>query len=81
MSKVVYITGSEGIENRPTIGLGQANSEVTAKIIGLTTHDIEDGTFGYITTWGLVNDIDTSTFSPGNTLYLSELHIFSNWNL
>ena len=70
--QVVYITGEDGTEGRPTIGLAQANSETTSKAIGLTTHDIENNTYGYITFWGLVNGVVTSAFSPGDILYLSE---------
>jgi len=68
---VVYISGSESVEKRPTIALALADSETTARVIGLTTHQIENNTFGYVTSWGLVNNIDTSTFSAGDTLHLS----------
>ena len=69
--KPVYVTGSDGTEFRPTIALAQANTEATADLIGVTTHDIENNTFGYVTAWGLVNGVDTSAFSVGEDIYLS----------
>jgi len=69
--QVVYISGNEVVENRPTIALALANSESTSRVIGVATHSIEDNTFGYITNWGLVNDLNTSSFNAGDTLFLS----------
>jgi hypothetical protein len=70
--QIVYISGSEGVENRPTIGLARADAQNTSKVIGWATHDIEDSTFGYITELGLVNGLNTSAFSAGDTLWLDE---------
>lgn len=70
--KIVYIDGSEGMEFQPTIALARADMESTAAVLGWATHDIEDSTFGYVTFWGQVHDIDTSSFSDGDTLYLDE---------
>jgi hypothetical protein len=41
------------------------------QIIGLATHDIEVGSFGYITTQGLVRGLNTNAFNDGDTLYVS----------
>lgn len=69
--EVVYITGKEDTENRPTIAKAQADSTDTGAVIGLATHDIENASFGYITQFGVVNDIDTSSFSDGARVWLS----------
>jgi hypothetical protein len=68
--EVVYISGAQG--NRPTVTLAQADAEVTAdRTLGLATEDIDNNQEGYITTNGLVRDVDTSSFTIGDMLYLS----------
>jgi hypothetical protein len=68
----VYVTGNEGTEFRPTIALAQANTRLTSEVIGFSTHDIENNSFGYVTFWGLINNLDTSSFTDGDPLYLGE---------
>jgi hypothetical protein len=41
------------------------------KTIGVATMDIANGTSGIVTTYGMVRDLNTSGFTAGNTLYLS----------
>jgi hypothetical protein len=67
--KVVYISGASG--QLPTIALARADALATSRVIGIATHDIEDNSFGYVTTAGEVKGLDTSAFSDGNVLYLS----------
>jgi len=71
--KPVYISGAEGTEDRPTIALAKADTRTTSHVIGITTMSISNNSFGYVTYWGLVNDLDTSSYSSGDTLYLSEI--------
>lgn len=67
---VVRISGSTG--NRPNIILAQADTFANAAgTIGMTTHDIENNTDGFVTTYGLVRDLVTSSFSEGDIVYLS----------
>jgi len=66
----VYISGASG--GYPLIDLAQANSENTAFVIGLATHTIANNSNGFVTTSGMVNDVDTSSFSAGDILFLSE---------
>ncbi|MAR66955.1 MAG: hypothetical protein CL833_06895, partial [Crocinitomicaceae bacterium] len=68
--KVVLISGSHG-NAAPTIGLADATSESGAQVVGVATHDIENSSFGYVTTYGIVRDIDTSSFSDGDEVFLS----------
>lgn len=68
--QVVYISGSVG--QIASIELADADSVSTSNVIGIATHDIENSSNGYVTTFGLVNNIDTSSFSEGDNLYLSE---------
>lgn len=65
----VYLTGSQG--THPTVDYAIASGENTSHVVGLATHDIEPNSFGYITTYGIVRNVDTSAFSDGDELYLS----------
>lgn len=74
--KAVRLTGAQG--QRPSVNLAQANSELTsAETIGLVTENINDNQEGFVTTFGLVNEINTTgtlqgeTWLDGDTLYLS----------
>lgn len=40
-------------------------------IMGITTEDIADGAEGFVTSWGYVNDLNTSMFNVGDVLYVS----------
>lgn len=47
-------------------------------IIGLATHDILTNEFGYITTSGEVNKIDTSMWGEGDTIYFGSVNVLTN---
>ena len=66
----VYITGAHG-GAAPTVELASASGVDSAHVEGIATHDIEDATFGYITTAGRINGLNTSFFSEGDELYLA----------
>jgi len=67
---VVYISGSSNGD--PKAFLAQSNDIATCvDTLGVVTETIASGSTGYVTTYGLVNDIDTSMFTSGDTLYLS----------
>lgn len=69
---VVYISGSD--TGRPTIELARADEldgSIVNQVIGVTTEDISAGDIGFVTTSGLVRDLDTSSFSDGDVVYLS----------
>lgn len=67
---VVYIAGASG--SRPTIGLATATDHSIAEsTIGFTTEDIANNGNGYVTTFGLVRDVDTSAYTAGDKIYLS----------
>ena len=71
----VYQTGALG--NRATIALAKADNVSTAKVIGLTTHAIENNTDGYVTVIGSINGVDTDgspyteTWIDAEAIYLS----------
>ena len=64
-----YVIGSTG--DNPTIGLAStANGDVAQKTIGLATMDIPNNGFGIVTTFGEVNEVNTSTLTQGSLVYL-----------
>jgi len=68
---VVRINGSSG--SRATVMLSSASTfEAAANTIGITTEDIVNNAEGMVTTFGLVRNIDTSAFTAGQQLYLSQ---------
>lgn len=68
--QVVYITGSTG--SHATVSLAQANGEGTSSVvIGVLTEDIAKNTEGFVTTFGLVRDLNTSALTEGAAIWLS----------
>jgi len=74
--QVVRISGAQG--QRLKVGLAQANSTTTCKdTLGLVTENISNNAEGFITTSGLVRNINTTgslqgeTWADGDRLYLS----------
>lgn len=72
---VVRLLGAIG--DRPTIEKAQSLDQTNIfslnnDIIGMATHNIENGTDGFITTFGLVNGVNTANFSAGDLLWVSQ---------
>jgi hypothetical protein len=67
--KICYINGAQG--NRPTIALAQADAPGTARVLGITTHNIADNATGFLTVIGLVRGLNTDSCTEGGSLYLS----------
>jgi hypothetical protein len=67
----VYITGTSSGQSYPNIALARADVSGTSAVIGLTNTAIANGAIGYVTSNGLVEGINTSSFTVGQTLYLS----------
>jgi hypothetical protein len=67
---VVYINGAQG--QRPRIALSSASSESTSsKTLGVVSENIGIGSEGFVTTFGVLKGIDTSSFTEGAALWLS----------
>jgi hypothetical protein len=68
--QVVYSNGAQG--QRPTVALALATSDATsARTLGIVAESIANGAEGWISTLGIVENIDTSAFTAGAQLYLS----------
>lgn len=66
--KVVYINGAD--TSKPTIDLADATEYDKSRVLGVATQDIGTGSEGYVTNYGVINDVDTSSFSAGDLVYL-----------
>jgi len=67
--KAVYVSGS--VSNFPAVNLASnLDRHSSENTIGIVTETIAPGELGYITTQGMVRDIDMSAYNPGDTLYL-----------
>lgn len=72
---VVTVVGvqPEGSDYVVQVELAIASDETSAlNTIGIATHDIEIGTFGWATTSGVLHDVDTSLYTEGAALWLSD---------
>jgi hypothetical protein len=67
--QAVYLYQATG--NRASVKLAYNTGDATsAKTLGLATQDIAAGATGFITTQGVLDKLDTSAFTAGDTLYL-----------
>lgn len=68
---VVAVNGAQG--QRPQVTLADADSEaLSAPTLGIATESIANGAEGFICTFGLVRGVDTSGFTEGLPIYLSQ---------
>ena len=67
----VYVTSTSSGYTYPNVALAIANSLTTGNVIGLANQNIPTGTAGYVTTIGLVQGLNTGSYTVGDTLYLS----------
>ena len=67
--KVVKLTGTVGF--RTTGAYSQATDSDYYNTIGVLTEDIANNDEGFVTTFGLVRNLNTHALAEGNTIYLS----------
>ena len=67
----VYVLSTSSGFTYPNVALAIANTLTTANVIGLANQAIPTGTAGYVTTIGLVQGVNTGSYTVGDTLYLS----------
>jgi len=68
--QVVYITGAS--DSEPTVAPADARYSTMSYVLGVVTNaSIASGAHGLVTTFGAVNDLNTSAWSEGTQLYLS----------
>ena len=67
----VYITGTSSGQTYPNVALAKADVAATSSVIGLTNGAIANGATGYVSSQGTIDNVNTSTFTVGQVLYLS----------
>lgn len=67
---VVYLTGAQG--NRPTVALAEADVLDHSHAIAVATQSLANNAEGFVTLLGLVRELDTSAWTEGAALYLSD---------
>ena len=67
----VYITSTTSGFTYPLIALAKADTQTTGACIGLTNEAIATGSAGYVVINGILNGVNTSSFTVGDILYVS----------
>ena len=67
----VYITSTSTGQSYPNVALAKADVAATSAVIGLTNGAIANGATGYVSSQGTIDNVNTSTFTVGQVLYLS----------
>jgi hypothetical protein len=67
----VYITSTSTGVSFPNIALAKADTLTTGNCIGLTNEAIANGADGYVVINGILNGVNTGTFTVGDILYVS----------
>lgn len=67
----VYITSTSSGVGFPNIALARADTLTTGNAIGLTNEAIANGADGYVVINGILNGVNTGTFTVGDILYVS----------
>jgi len=67
--QLVYVNGVQG--NRPTIRLARADDNYAHNQLLMLTEDIGNNQSGYVTTFGIIHNLNTAAHSGGTVLYLS----------
>jgi len=67
----VYVTSTSSGQTYPNVALAKADVAATSAVIGLTNGAIPSGGTGYVTSQGIIDNVNTGTFTVGQVLYLS----------
>jgi hypothetical protein len=70
--KAVIITGASSNVGTVSLAIASDGSNTLFSVSGIATHDIPNNSYGFITQFGNVNDIDLSSFQIGENIYLSQ---------
>ena len=69
--KAVYISGPSSANGFPSVALANAAIYDSSEVIGITTTVIANSGYGYVTSMGKVNGLDTHLITAGDEVYLS----------
>jgi hypothetical protein len=67
----VFILNEPASGGAPHIAIADATTAANSEVIGLTQTEIANGTYGMVISQGLIEYLDTTSYSVGQELYLS----------
>jgi len=68
--EIVYVSGSQG--NRPAVKRAQATSDgYSVTTLGMVDRNITSGSEGYVTTFGIISNLNTLGLTGGTPIWLS----------
>lgn len=67
----VYISGYNSTTNKPTVARSDADDLSTLPVIGLAQTNIGTNSDGVVVISGVFTDVDTSSYSAGDLLYIN----------
>jgi len=70
--QALFISGSTSGVSTVTLSIASGGSNPYYQVDGVATHDIPNGEFGFMTSFGVVNDINLTPFANGEDIYLSQ---------
>lgn len=69
----VYVTGYNAGQDRGTVDAADANDSAKMPAIGIVDGEIANNANGHVISMGVMNSLDTSSYSEGDTLYVSNV--------
>jgi len=70
--KVVNVAGYDSVNDAIEVALAIADSVENTEVLGITTTTMVNGAVGLVTVFGRVNDLDTTSFTEGEDVFLSD---------
>ena len=70
--QALHITGATAGSPTVSLAIGTGGDSVQFQISGIATHDIPDSSYGFMTTFGVVRDLNLTGFTVGEQIYLSQ---------
>jgi hypothetical protein len=70
--QALHITGATSGAPTVSLAVGTGGDAVQFQISGIATHDIPDSSFGFMTAFGVVRDLNLTGFTVGEQIYLSQ---------
>lgn len=70
--QALHITGATSGSPTVSLAIGTGGDSVQFQISGIATHDIPNLSYGFMTVFGVVRDINLTGFTVGEQVYLSQ---------
>jgi hypothetical protein len=70
--QALHITGATAGSPTVSLAVGTGGDSKQFQISGIATHDIPDSSYGFMTVFGVVRDLNLTGFTVGEQIYLSQ---------